>query len=484
MTIFSSLVLATALQAAAPPAVLEAGTPAEVAARLSAAYEPIAEAGFSGIVVVTHDGEIIHEAAFGAANYETDEPFTTSTTVDMASIVKTYTGMMAAQLIADGRLSPDDTLADFFPTAPADKAGITLHQLLTHSSGLPGAVADDAAQIDTAELLDLAFGADLLFEPGTRYHYSNTAFSLVAAIIEQITGSSYEDYLLDEYLHPAGIRRTGYGRAYDAGNPPDDMAWTMAGDPIHDWTWGGPEAGWALIGNGGMMTTIDDLIAWRNAYNSGALISEEARGLQQSPHVQEGDGAPSQYGYGVVVEDHPQFGRIFWHNGGSGAFSAHWREYADTGYAVFAATNTLRVDADAAMLAATGGIFGVEIQIDSRAETVDWDDVDFDRNAATRLAGDFLDLAQGGIEADRRAFVENRMIQGLQDVAPMEGHFGMMDQIGETARSMALTGMTEDPDEGLVLIRLEAEDGRVMILEVNYELVDGMPRMSGIGVTD
>jgi len=484
MTIFSSLLLAATLQATEPPERFEPGTPSEVAARLPAAYEGIAEAGFSGIVVVTHDGEIIHEAAFGAANHATGEAFTTSTAIDMASIVKTYTGMMAAQLIADGRLSPDDTLADFFPQAPDDKAAITVHQLLTHSSGLPGAVASDEEAIDTAALLERSFAADLLFEPGTRYHYSNTAFSLVAAIIEQVTGASYEDYLLDEYLHPAGIRHTGYGRVHDTGNPPSDLAWTMAGAPVFASSWGGPDAGWALVGNGGLVTTIDDLIAWRNAYNAGELISAEARAIQQSPYVREGDGAPSQYGYGVVVEDHPQFGRAFWHNGGSGPFSAHWREYEGTGYAIFAAANTLRVDADTAMLAATGGIFGVQIQIENRAETADWDAVDFDRNAATRLAGDFLDLAQGGTEANRRAFVENRMIQGLQDVAPMEGHFGMMDQIGEIASGMTTTGMVEDSDDGMVLIRLEAEDGQVMILEVGFEVVDGAPLMSGIGITD
>lgn len=483
MTIFSSLVLAAALQASGHPAPLAAGSPEEVAARLPAAYEGIAEAGFSGIIVVTHHGEIIHEASFGAANHQTGAQFTRDTAIDMASIVKTYTGMMAARLIADGRLSPDDTLADFFPTVPAGKAEITLHQLLTHSSGLPGAVASDEARIGAGEMLDRAFAADLLFEPGTGYAYSNTAFSIVAAIIEQVTGQSYEDYLLESFLHPAGISSTGYDRVYDPQDPPADLACTMAGGTVIGSSWGGPSAGWALIGNGGMITTINDLIAWRAAYQSGALLPEAARELQQSPHVQEGQGAPSHYGYGVVVEDHPQFGRAYWHNGGSGPFSAHWGEYADTGYAVFAAANTRIVDADSAMLAATGGIFGVEIQTTPRGQQEDWEPADFDRTAATRLAGDFIDLARNGDETQRRAFIDTRMAQGLRAVASTEGHLAMLDQIGGTLGPLTIGGMQINDAEGLVLVRLEGADGQVMVLEVGYEMENGEALMSGLGIT-
>lgn len=484
MTIFSSLVLAAALQGAALPGPLDAAPPAEVSARLDNAYDALRDAGMSGMVIVTHNGEIIHEATFGSANPETGAAFTRNTRIDMASIAKSFTGMMAARLITDGRLSADDTLGDFFESVPADKARITLHQLLTHSAGFPGAVASDEEQIDATALLERAFAADLLFEPGTRYHYSNTGFTIVAAIIEQVTGQAYEDLLLDSFLLPNGIENTGYTRRYRAEDLPDDLAYTQDGTPLHMSSWGGSQPGWALIGNGGMFTSLAELIAWRNAYNDHALVSPEARTLQQTGYVQEGDGAPSHYGYGVVVEDHPQFGRIYWHNGGSGVFSAHWREYAESGYAVFAASNTARVDADAAMLAATGGIFGVTLQIGSQVSDDDWDMVDFNHNAATRLAGDFLELSRSGTEADRQVFVETRMSQELRSMAPMSGHIGMMDQVGRDVGAMTPTGMVIDAVESVVRVRVESDDGQVMILEFHHESEGDTALMSGLGITD
>ena len=484
MTIFSSMIIAMTLQAAAPPAQLEAGPPDEVVQRLGSAFDDLQSQGLSGFVAVTHDGVIVFEQDFGSANAATEAPFTRDTRFDMASIVKSYTGMMAAQLIRDRRLSVTNILADFFDDVPADKAGITLHQLLTHSSGLPSAIASDEEQIDTAEMLDRAFAAQLRFEPGTSYLYSNTAFSIAAAIIEQVTGETYEDYLLDEFLLPAGIMQTGYTRSYDPQYMPTDTVYTMDGMPVHMSSWGGATPGWALIGNGGMITTVTDLIAWRAAYNAGDLISPDAIAIQQSAYIREGEGAPSQYGYGVVVEDHPQFGRVYWHNGGSGPFSAHWREYADTGYAIYTAVNTRDVDGDTVMLAATGAIFGVQMQMENRSDAIEWGEVDFDRSEATRLAGDFLELVRNGSESARRAFVETRMIEGLRDVAPIEGHIGMMDQIASDLSGMTPSGLAVDEGENQILIQFETPDGQIMILEVGFENTTEGPMMSGLGITD
>tara|TARA_R110002096_G_scaffold282222_4_gene476245 strand:- start:1646 stop:2146 length:501 start_codon:yes stop_codon:yes gene_type:complete len=165
-------------------------------------------------------------------------------------------------------------------------------------------------------------------------------------------------------------------------------------------------------------------------------------------------------------------------------FSAHWREYAESGYAVFAASNTARVDADAAMLAATGGIFGVTLQIGSQVSDDDWDMVDFNHNAATRLAGDFLELSRSGTEADRQVFVETRMSQELRSMAPMSGHIGMMDQVGRDVGAMTPTGMVIDAVESVVRVRVESDDGQVMILEFHHESEGDTALMSGLGITD
>lgn len=478
MTIFSSLAAIALISAQSDTPQLEAGTPDEVRPRLEAALNTLEADGFSGFVAVTHHGEIVFEGSYGAANPETGAAFTRDTRIDMGSIVKSFTGMMAAALIDEGVLSPDMTLGQVFDDVPDDKANITLQQLLTHSAGFPGAVASDEEPLDRSELLRRAFDAPLRYEPGTSYQYSNTGFSLVAAIIETVTGRRYEDVLIDDFLLPAGITHTGYERSYDMANPPADMEFTQDGQMLHDVSWGGHAPGWALIGNGGMFTTVGDLIAWRQALNSGTLLPAEALRRAQTGYVREGADAPSYYGYGVVVEDSPLFGQIYWHNGGNNFLSAYWGEYADTGYAVFAATNQLEIDADRAALAATAAIFDAQLRMQSN-EPDDWPEPDLNSTPAGQLASDYL-RALSSDEAGRQLFVETRMSDALQAVATMDGHLAMFQDIAETVDGRSPAGMRLNDD----VIALRFEGVPTVVLEIGFETDGERVLMSGLGITD
>lgn len=477
MTVISSLL---ALTLAVQPAQdrLDAGPPDAVVPRLEAAFDALEADGFSGVVALTHNGEIIFEGGYGAANPETGAPFSIDTRVDMGSIVKSFTGMVAAQMIEDGELSQDLTLGEIFDDVPADKAGITLHQLLTHSAGFPPAVASDEEEIGRDELLERAFASELRFEPGTDYDYSNTGFSIVAAIIEIRTGRSIEDVVIDDFLAPAGITETGYTRVYDLAAPPTDMAYS-AGRPLHDIVWGGHAPGWALFGNGGMFTTLRDLVTWRNAMNAGEIISAAALIRHQTGYVQEGAGAPSEYGYGVVVEEHPQFGRIVWHNGGNGYQSAYWGEYTGTGYAILAATNQLTIDADRAAMAAVGAIFDVELNPASSPDA-DWSEPDFTAGPAEAMAGAWVEALLSGDAAVREAFIETRMSVGLRDIASMEDHLGMFDQVAGAVAGRQPSGL----HAGTEMIALRFGGEPPLVVELGYEIVEGRAVMNGLGVTD
>lgn len=477
MTVISSL-LALTLAVQSAPERIEVGPPDEVVPRLEAAFNALEAEGFSGVVAVTHNGEIIFEGGYGAANAETGAPFSIDTRVDMGSIVKTFTGMVAAQMIEDGDLSSDLTLGEVFDDVPDDKAGITLHQLLTHSAGFPPAVASDEEEIGRDELLARAFASELRFEPGTDYDYSNTGFSIVAAIIEMRTGRSIEDVVFDDFLAPAGITHTGYTRVYDLASPPEDMEFS-AGQPLHDIVWGGHAPGWALFGNGGMVTTLRDLVTWRNAMNAGEIVSAAALERQQTGYVREGAGAPSDYGYGVVVEEHPQFGRIVWHNGGNGYQSAYWGEYTDTGYAIFAATNQLTIDADRAAMAAVGAIFGVELRM-AAGPDIDWAEPDFTAGPAEAMAGAWIEALLSGDAAQRQAFVETRMSDELRDFASMEDHLGMFDQVAEIVSGRQPAGL----HAGTEAIALRFAGEPPVVVELGYALVDGRAVMNGLGVTN
>tara|TARA_R110000868_G_scaffold31043_6_gene114102 strand:+ start:1744 stop:3186 length:1443 start_codon:yes stop_codon:yes gene_type:complete len=430
--------------AVATPLMLPAATAqpeAALEARLDARFHELAQAGFTGFAAIARDGEIIFARGAGFADPATRRPFTLDTQVDILSITKSFTGMAIASLVDAGRLSPDATLADFFPDVPGDKAAITVQQLLTHTAGLPDAVGDDFSDEGWDSVREKGFAAELLHAPGSAYRYSNLGFSFLAAIIESVTGRTYEDYLVNDLLVPAGIEQTGYLSVYD-----DALAARSSrGEPVIDASWGGHAPNWNLIGNGGLVSTPRDMIAWEHAYQNATIVSPAARDLAHAPLVREGEGAPSFYGYGLVVEDDPQFGRIYWHNGGNRSFNSHWRVLADQGYQLFATTNQRSVSADRAIEALVAALMDQEFEV-QRPRQVLADPAALPDTAGGRAAAEFLAMIASDDEAVWRDYVLNRMSDDMRAVAPMEGHLEMMRQVHQDFGDAALVAVLESQD--------------------------------------
>ncbi|WP_339740626.1 serine hydrolase domain-containing protein [uncultured Maricaulis sp.] len=430
--------------AVATPLMLPAATAqpeAALEARLDARFDELAQAGFTGFAAIARDGEIIFARGAGFADPATRRPFTLDTQVDILSITKSFTGMAIASLVDAGRLSPDATLADFFPDVPGDKAAITVQQLLTHTAGLPDAVGDDFSDEGWDSVREKGFAAELLHAPGSAYRYSNLGFSFLAAIIESVTGRTYEDYLVNDLLVPAGIEQTGYLSVYD-----DALAARSSrGEPVIDASWGGHAPNWNLIGNGGLVSTPRDMIAWEHAYQNATIVSPAARDLAHAPLVREGEGAPSFYGYGLVVEDDPQFGRIYWHNGGNRSFNSHWRVLADQGYQLFATTNQRSVSADRAIEALVAALMDQEFEV-QRPRQVLADPAALPDTAGGRAAAEFLAMIASDDEAVWRDYVLNRMSDDMRAVAPMEGHLEMMRQVHQDFGDAALVAVLESQD--------------------------------------
>ena len=430
--------------AVATPLMLPAATAqpeAALEARLDARFHELAQAGFTGFAAIARDGEIIFARGAGFADPATRRPFTLDTQVDILSITKSFTGMAIASLVDAGRLSPDATLADFFPDVPGDKAAITVQQLLTHTAGLPDAVGDDFSDEGWDSVREKGFAAELLHAPGSAYRYSNLGFSFLAAIIESVTGRTYEDYLVNDLLVPAGIEQTGYLSVYD-----DALAARSSrGEPVIDASWGGHAPNWNLIGNGGLVSTPRDMIAWEHAYQNATIVSPAARDLAHAPLVREGEGAPSFYGYGLVVEDDPQFGRIYWHNGGNRSFNSHWRVLADQGYQLFATTNQRSVSADRAIEALVAALMDQEFEVQPPRQVLA-DPAALPDTAGGRAAAEFLAMIASDDEAVWRDYVLNRMSDDMRAVAPMEGHLEMMRQVHQDFGDAALVAVLESQD--------------------------------------
>jgi CubicO group peptidase (beta-lactamase class C family) len=234
----------------------------DVGRRLDSVVTAAERTGFGGAVLVLSGGEVVLARGAGAAIEASRTPFTRSTIVPIGSNTKDFTKTAIFQLVEAGRLGLDDPVGRFFPDAPADKRPVTVRQLLEHTAGFPLGVGADDEALGVDAWRQRVFSRPLEFAPGTARRYSNAGYSLLAAIVERVSGVPYERYAADHIFGPAGMRETGLvlpafgpGRlahAYAAGT---DRGTMLDRPREHD----GPN--WNLRGNGGFVSTLADM--WR-----------------------------------------------------------------------------------------------------------------------------------------------------------------------------------------------------------------------------
>ncbi len=290
--------------------------------QLNAYLQKTANKGWSGSVLVASQGKILLENGFGDADRDAKRKQTAETIFSIGSVTKQFTAAAIMKLVEAGKLSTDDALGKYFKEAPADKAGITLHQLLTHTAGFPGAIGDDYDNLNAEQFAKLAFQTPLNAKPGEVYDYSNVGYSLLGIIVERVSGMGYEAFLREKLWLPAGMKRTGY---LAPGFKKEELAvgyrngerWGTALD--HPWLPDGP--GWHLRANGGVLSTVGDMHRWYLALRNGVVLKKELVDRMWSPLVAEGPEGHSHYGYGWVVQQ-AEGRRIIWHNGGNSVYNA------------------------------------------------------------------------------------------------------------------------------------------------------------------
>ncbi|WAL93904.1 serine hydrolase domain-containing protein [Streptomyces sp. Je 1-369] len=268
-------------------------------------------------VAAARGGALKHCAGRGLADRAAEAPATCDTVYDVMSMTKQFTAAAVLKLEMAGELRVTDRIDRYLGPVPDDKRDITLHQLLTHTAGLPEGLGDDYEPVSRAEMLTGAMKARLRSAPGKEFHYSNVGYSLLAAIVEKVSGQSYERFLAERLFRPAGMTGTGYVLpAWDRAQVAVeyDRHGRAQGRPMdHPWAPDGPF--WNLRGNGGMLSTARDMFRWHRALTGDTVLSSTAKRKLFSPQVRvpELDGS---YGYGWVVVDTDD-GRVAWHDGGN-----------------------------------------------------------------------------------------------------------------------------------------------------------------------
>jgi len=312
----------------------------EIAAKIDERLSGLVEKDFCGVVLVAHGGTVVLAKGYGLADRARKVPYTTDTAFDVGSITKPFTGAAILKLEMDGKLAVSDPITKFFGGVPDDKKEITLHQLLTHSAGFADSLGGDYDKVDRADFVKLALASKLRSRPGKTYSYSNVGYSLLGAIIEQVSGTSYEKYLHDKLSKPAGITRTGYvlpkwGKDELARGYQENKDW---GTPL-DRAWAEDGPWWHLRANGGLLSTVGDLYRWSVALQGEDILSKQAKAKHFTPHVSEGFLSGTHYGYGWSIGKTRQGKAALEHNGSNSIFFADFRIYPDDDAVLVLATN-------------------------------------------------------------------------------------------------------------------------------------------------
>ncbi len=293
--------------------------------------------GYSGGVLVLHDGKTVIEKSYGFANRETNVRADENTVYSIGSITKQFTAAAILRLEEMGKLRTTDSIGKFFESVPADKRGITLHMLLTHTAGFDSDFSPTDYEPTTRdEYMRRILTSKLRTPPGAAHYYANSGYSMLAAIVEMVTGKEYEAALTDLVLKPAGMNETGYklphwnatriAHGYQGGSDWGTILARIAapGQPY-----------WALRGNGGLHTTLGDMARWDAAQNTSSVLSAVSRKKYTTGYVNEGPEGRSQYAYGWAVMKTSRGTRLVSHNGGNRVFVAEFLRFVDEGITIF-----------------------------------------------------------------------------------------------------------------------------------------------------
>ncbi|MEO6334570.1 MAG: serine hydrolase [Pyrinomonadaceae bacterium] len=279
---------------------------------------------FNGSVLVADNGKIIYEKGFGMANMEWSIANQPDTKFRIGSVTKQFTAALILQLVQEGKIKLDGKITDYLTDYRNDTGDkVTIHQLLNHTSGIPSYTSNpeffpkysrDAYNVP--DFVKKFASGDLEFEPGSKFSYNNSGYSLLGAIIEKVTGKSYETVLTEKILTPLGMTNTGYDhhatllpkRASGYQKTPAGYVNAAYLDMTLPYS------------AGSIYSTVEDLYKWDQSLYEDKILSAESKKLMFTPGL-------SNYGYGVGISDQPigktaQKLKVIAHSGGINGFNS------------------------------------------------------------------------------------------------------------------------------------------------------------------
>ncbi len=314
--------------------------------RINAYLESSVINGFSGAVLVSKKGEIILSKGYGWADRKNKIPNSPLTVFNIGSVTKQFTASAVLKLVEQGKIKISDKISSYFRQVPIDKREITIHQLLTHTSGISNRTGgfryDEASK---EQFLKEFFDSDLQSKPGAKYQYANANYIMLTVLLELVSGQSYNSFLNEYLFEPAQMKSTGYksinfsaerlahGYYYNR----DDEQWADWGTTQQHLPYN--DKHWYSIGKGDIHSTVEDLYKWQVALNNNVILTREIKALLETPHVAENNSKTSFYGYGWAISQSNRDTKIVAHNGSNGLYFADFVRYTDDEVVVIYITN-------------------------------------------------------------------------------------------------------------------------------------------------
>jgi CubicO group peptidase (beta-lactamase class C family) len=277
-------------------------------------FDDAIEKGYWGAVLVAHKGKIVFAQGYGMADYES-RPIKPDSLFEIASISKQFTAAAVLKLQMQGKLKIAEPISRYFKGVPEDKRDITVHHLLTHTSGLSRkAIVPYASKISRDEFLKHALSFPLESEPGTKFAYSNPGYAMLAALVEVVSKQSFEKYSQKYLFQPAKLQDTGFIRdsKLDRKRMTTRLAKSGAKATAADWFWG-----WGYRGMGGVVSTVEDMERWDRALAGESVLDAKAKADYFKPNL-------ANYACGWRITTSPRGTRRIEHSGGVAGYAANF----------------------------------------------------------------------------------------------------------------------------------------------------------------
>jgi CubicO group peptidase (beta-lactamase class C family) len=380
----------------------------------------------SGFVSVAGAGQVLYAEGFGFADASEKTRNTADTPFRIGAVTKQFTAAAILRLCARGKLSLDDTVAELLPGYPEVGARITVHQLLSHTAGLPNYLTSAALagrmnqKLTPQQLLELFWNEPLEFAPGSDFRYSDSGYAVLGAIIEKVSGRAYAEHMQRDLFDRFGLTHTTVGdtedgaRGYVAGESGAlEPALTIDAS--------------ILYAAAGIRSSANDLLRWHDALAAGAALAPAQLELFSKP-VRE------NYAYGWFVREDHGF-TVTSHAGATPGFSAEFLRVPELDLAIVVLTNDSAVEASPIADSALSAALGEKVQPLEKATPID-----LDTAVTSRLTGTFR-LSDAAAERLKARKISKQALQAMRSVRIYEEKGKLyFKPVGQTAVPMLATG--------------------------------------------